>query len=228
VKLLVDRGNTRTKAVLSDNGKLTVIPFSLDLFDQYDIKQLNYASVRHDAQSKSLIEKAEQSSAKIVRVKTSCEAFGVKCAYENFQTLGIDRWLAVLGAVSEYPNQNVIVVDAGTATTVDFVTADKVHTGGWIIPGLSLMTTSVTEQTDKVFDDIGTDYRYDVGKATPEALKFGCLAAQLGIVRQAVDYFGSEAQLVIAGGTASLMLESLVDLEPHHDDLVVFKGLDIF
>jgi type III pantothenate kinase len=228
MKLLVDMGNTRNKAVLSDNGKLTAVDYHLDLFDKYNIKQLTYASVRHDEVAQSLEAKAKQVGATTTEVKTASVAFGVKCAYQKYQTLGIDRWLAVLGAVHEFPNQNVIVVDAGTATTVDFVTANKVHEGGWIIPGLDLMTSSIAGKADKVFDDIGTDYRYGVGKTTPEALKFGCLAAQLGVVCQAVEYFGQSAKLVIAGGTASLMLKPLADLSPHHDDLIVFKGLDLF
>ncbi|MCJ8275116.1 MAG: type III pantothenate kinase [Psychrosphaera sp.] len=228
MKLLVDIGNTRSKAVLSDNGKLTPISYHLDLFEQFDIKQLTYASVRHDEAAISLEAKARKVGASLTQVKTSSEAFGVKCAYEKYQTLGIDRWLAVLGAVHEFPNQNVIVVDAGTATTVDFVHSNKVHEGGWIIPGLELMTSSIAEKADKVFDDIDTDYRYGLGKATPEALKFGCLAAQLGVVRQAVEYFGQATKLVITGGTASLMLKPLADLNPHHDDLIVFKGLDLF
>jgi type III pantothenate kinase len=228
MKLLVDIGNTRSKAVLSDNGKLTPVDYNLDLFEQYEIERLTYASVRHDEAATSLEVKAKQIGATITEVKTASHAFGVKCAYEKYQTLGIDRWLAVLGAVSEFPNQNVIVVDAGTATTVDFVTADKVHEGGWIIPGLELMASSIAQKADKVFDDIGTDYHYGAGKTTPEALKFGCLSAQLGVVRQAVDYFGQPAKLVIAGGTASLMLKPLADLNPLHDDLIVFKGLDLF
>lgn len=228
MKLLVDMGNTRTKAVLSEDDKLTVVDYHLSLFDEYPIKQLTYASVRHDEVAKSLHSKAKRIGATITEVKTASNAFGVSCAYENYQTLGIDRWLAVLGAVSEFPGQDVIVIDAGTATTVDFVTADKVHIGGWIIPGLELMASSIAQKADKVFDDIGTDYHYGAGTTTPEALKFGCLAAQLGIARQAIEYFGRDAQLVIAGGTARLMLKPLSDIKPHHDELIVFKGLNLF
>jgi type III pantothenate kinase len=221
-------GNTRTKAVLSGNGKLVSVLFSLALFEQYDIKQLTFASVRHDEQAESLIAKANVAKVRVIQVTTQPEAFGIQCAYDAYQSLGIDRWLAVLGAANQFPNQDVIVVDAGTAITVDFVGADNVHKGGWIAPGLDLRSTAVTEQTDKVFDDSGTNYEYAIGKTTPQALKFGCLAAQLGIVRQAVEYFGRNAQLVIAGGTAQLMMNPLSDLNPYRDDMIVFKGLDLF
>lgn len=228
MKLLVDMGNTRSKAVLSDNGKLVSVEYCLSLFEQYDIDELTYASVRHDENAKELEAKAKSVGAVVKEVKTGSEAFGVKCAYRRFQTLGIDRWLAVLGAVAQLPGKNVIVVDAGTATTVDFVTQDKQHLGGWIVPGLELMTSSIAERADKVFDDAQTGFESAIGVTTPEALKYGCLAAQLGIVHQAVAYFNRPFELIIAGGTASLMLEPLKQYHPRHDELIVFKGLDLF
>lgn len=176
----------------------------------------------------SLERKASSVGAAITEVKTSGQAFGVQCAYKNYQTLGIDRWLAVLGAVAQYPGKNVIVVDAGTATTVDFVTKDKQHLGGWIVPGLELMTSSIAQRADKVFDSDDTHYQYDVGTTTPQALKFGCLAAQLGVVRQAIEFFDREFELVLAGGTAALMLGPLSEFKPHYDELIVFRGLDLF
>lgn len=226
MKLLIDIGNTRTKAVLSDDGKLTPIDYNLDIFDQYSISQVTYASVGHKSRADSLRQKAQQVGASIIEVTTAKEAFGVQCAYANYHTLGIDRWLAALGAANEYPNQNVIIVDAGTATTVEFVSKDKKYLGGWIVPGLDLMTSSVTSQTEKVFDSNDTDFIYGIGQNTPAALKSGCLAAQLGLIHQAVAHFNREAVLVIAGGTAALLVEHVATLNPIHDPLIVFKGLD--
>lgn len=228
MKLLLDIGNTRTKAVLSDGSGLVPVEYSLSLIDQLPIKQISYASVKDAKNIHPLIELAKTKNIRLTEVKTQAKAFGVTCAYQQFQTLGIDRWLAVLGAVSDYSDKDVIIVDAGTATTVDFVTKDKEHIGGWIIPGLELMTSSIAQRADKVFDDMNTEYRYDVGKATPEALKFGCLAAQIGIVHQAFDFFSPTAQLVICGGNGPLILKSLTQFNPHYDELIVFKGLSLF
>lgn len=228
MKLLVDVGNTRIKAMLSNNGTLQAVEYTDDLYQQYPITQLTYASVRHAERIESLVTAAKSAGVKVVEVTTSKQAFGVTCAYETYQTLGIDRWLAVLGAAAEFPNQYVIVVDAGTATTVDFLTANKQHLGGWIIPGLDLMTTSITSQTDKVFDEDNTAFAYGAGDTTPKALKYGCLAAQCGIVQQAVSYFNRPAKVIIAGGTADLMLPYLADLKPIADGLIVFKGLNRF
>ncbi|MFT4924179.1 MAG: type III pantothenate kinase [Phenylobacterium sp.] len=231
MKLLVDIGNTRTKAALSWAGNLKPIDYDLSIFDDYVISQLTYAAVGEQSRVDSLVEKAKRSDAEVVEVVTAAHAFGIKCAYEHYQTLGIDRWLAVLAVASVYPDQDVIVVDAGTATTVDFVSGDKVHLGGWIVPGLDLMTSSVTSQTQKVFDDDTTAFTYELGQSTPAALKSGCLAAQIGLVHQAVAYFNRDAPnavLVIAGGTAPLLMAQLKALNPVHAPLIVFQGLDLF
>ncbi len=228
MKLLVDVGNTRAKAVLLEDGQFTPIAYSLHLFERFAIKQLNYACVRHDDSVKNLLEKAQHHGVEIVEATTNSHAFGVQCAYEHYQTLGIDRWLAVIGASQTFPEQNVVVVDAGTAITVDFVTAQKQHLGGWIVPGLELMTSSIAQRADKVFDDPNTIYQCDIGKSTPQALKSGCLAAQIGLVRQAMTQFDVNATLVLCGGTAPLMLEPLASFNPIHDELIVFKGLAQF
>ena len=53
--------------------------------------------------------------------------------------LGVDRWLAILAAAFKlYPQKNVLIIDAGTATTVDLLAKSGVHQGGWILPGITI------------------------------------------------------------------------------------------
>lgn len=61
--------------------------------------------------------------------------------------LGIDRYLAVLAAIQRLPAAEVAIVDCGTALTVDFVTADGLHTGGVIVPGRGPMLQALGAQT---------------------------------------------------------------------------------
>ncbi|MCH9663722.1 MAG: type III pantothenate kinase [Gammaproteobacteria bacterium] len=58
-------------------------------------------------------------------------------AYRHPADLGVDRWCALVAAHHQYPGLNLIVVDAGSAVTVDLVSAHSVHLGGYIIPGLA-------------------------------------------------------------------------------------------
>lgn len=76
---------------------------------------------------------------------TQPESCGIVCGYEQFDTLGVDRWMAIIGACA-HSNQPTIIVDAGTALTIDMV-IDKKHYGGFIVPGLGLMKASLFKNT---------------------------------------------------------------------------------
>lgn len=76
---------------------------------------------------------------------TQPESCGIVCGYGQFETLGVDRWMAIIGACA-HSNQPTIIVDAGTALTIDMV-IDKKHHGGFIVPGLRLMKGSLFNNT---------------------------------------------------------------------------------
>ena len=61
---------------------------------------------------------------------------GLKLKYANPKEIGADRIAAAIGAVTKHPNENLIVIDMGTATTVSVIDKDKNYLGGMIIPGL--------------------------------------------------------------------------------------------
>lgn len=66
------------------------------------------------------------------------------------QTLGIDRFVDAAAATALFPGEDLIVIDSGTATTVDFVTRNNHFLGGYIIPGIGLKAKVITEGTDKL------------------------------------------------------------------------------
>ena len=71
---------------------------------------------------------------------------GVKINYADVTRLGVDRWLAMLGAF-ERSKGPCIVIDSGTAFTLDILNEDGMHLGGYILPGLWLMKESLTCKT---------------------------------------------------------------------------------
>ncbi len=71
---------------------------------------------------------------------------GVKNGYEDFSQLGVDRWLAMIAARRRSRAPNLLVVDAGTALTVDLLIKGQ-HQGGMIAPGLTLMQRCLTQNT---------------------------------------------------------------------------------
>jgi type III pantothenate kinase len=71
----------------------------------------------------------------VVCAKSSREMSGVKNGYEDYERLGLDRWLAMLGGFHLASGSACLVLDFGTAVTADFIAADGEHLGGFICPG---------------------------------------------------------------------------------------------
>ena len=63
---------------------------------------------------------------------------GLQLKYSNPKEIGADRIAAAIGAQAYYPNANIIIVDMGTATTVDILTARREYLGGAILPGVNM------------------------------------------------------------------------------------------
>jgi len=81
------------------------------------------------------------------RIETRSEFGKLKNGYENPSQLGSDRWCALVAAVSEFPKNSLLVINCGTALTIDVVNTRGKHLGGWIVPGLYTQQISLFEQT---------------------------------------------------------------------------------
>ena len=77
------------------------------------------------------------------------EACGVTNSYRQPRRLGVDRWVAMIGAWAEF-GKSCLVVDAGTAMTIDALDGEGRHLGGQIIPGVGLMATSLAGETSDI------------------------------------------------------------------------------
>lgn len=141
--------------------------------------------------------------------------------------VGQDRLLAALGAFAT-AKQACIVVDAGTALTVDFVDGSGVFHGGAIIPGGQLMLLALHEHTSALPDlnlvDM-PDPLEPFGKSTEHAMFLGVRAAIRGSVRylaeRYADYYDAYPQIVATGGDAALLLGGDELIETMVPDLVL-------
>ncbi|MGH8494327.1 MAG: type III pantothenate kinase [Moraxellaceae bacterium] len=114
--------------------------------------------------------------------------------------LGVDRWLALI-ALRER-RQDICVVDCGTAITLDAMTANGVHLGGYILPGLSMMAGVLLSETRRVrFDSAAVEEGLTLGRSTGEAVKHGALAAVAALIEKVVAERG--CTLVLTGGDAA-------------------------
>ncbi len=138
-------------------------------------------------------------------------AVPIRAAIDNPEAVGQDRLLNAYAAFTR-ARQACVVVDAGTAVTIDFVDGEGVFQGGMIAPGLRLMLASLHEHTDALpsieFEPPDPD-RGPFGKDTAHAMRLGARAALVGLVRHAVegyaDAYGAYPQIIATGGDAPLL-----------------------
>ena len=114
------------------------------------------------------------------------EYAGVRTLYQDPSKLGADRWAAVIGARA-LSSTNTLIVNAGTATTIDLLGSNGVHYGGWILPGLELMQRSLEGNTAQLPFAVRGDSNQNFGLSTNDAIIGGCDAAQVGAIQYAIQ-----------------------------------------
>ncbi|TWG85273.1 type III pantothenate kinase [Cupriavidus gilardii J11] len=147
--------------------------------------------------------------------------------------LGVDRWLGAIGARYAIPDGNLLIVTAGTATTIDVVTAPEDHDpagksrfeGGLILPGLSLMMGSLARNTAQLpalelTDAAGAPPWAD---NTRDAIAAGCLAAQTGAIERAWRALSSRGPVhgLLSGGAQQALANALTLPVARHENLVL-------
>tara|TARA_B110000858_G_scaffold3502_1_gene4095 strand:+ start:81739 stop:82512 length:774 start_codon:yes stop_codon:yes gene_type:complete len=154
---------------------------------------------------------------------------GVTNQYADVSRLGIDRWLAMLAAFKRVGGA-CVVVDAGTAFTIDLLDAQGLHLGGYILPGLSLMGSSL-ESTTGIRLTPGFTGRPEVtGHSTDQAVSNGSLSALLALISQLMRAESSEqlgARLLFTGGDAELFHVHAAIKGSEIIPSLVLDGLDV-
>lgn len=122
-----------------------------------------------------------------LQVARTTEGYGITHVYAQPETLGVDRWLTLLAAKAAHTA--AIIIDAGTAITLDAISQDGRHYGGWIAPGLRLMQEALVQRSNRLKmlpADTTVDSVETLGTATETAIWLGCKASLQGFTEQAI------------------------------------------
>lgn len=151
-------------------------------------------------------------------VQATAQACGVKNGYGNPQQLGTDRWAALIAAWQHY-HKPCVVVNAGTALTVDALGMDDqlgIFLGGLILPGLNLMQHRLIEGTADIASRLDAESVAglpDFPTNTQDAIRAGALTAMtgavLGMLARLQRYEGQPPMCILSGGDAALLAEAL-------------------
>jgi type III pantothenate kinase len=166
-------------------------------------------------------------------VTSTAQAAGVRNGYSNPAQLGVDRWLAVIGAFHRH-RAACCVIDAGTALTIDGVDGSGVHLGGFIVPGPRLMVDSLLVGTRDLADRWSWSAEADqtgFPENTRAAIEQGCLLALAELIDEAAGRLarlaGVAPKLVLTGGAAAVLVPWLREPAELVPDLVL-QGLARF
>ncbi|WP_292363530.1 type III pantothenate kinase [Methylophaga sp. UBA1464] len=185
----------------------------------------NVAGEKMAAQLSEWVEKQWQLTP--VFIRSEKRRFGVTNAYDQAETLGIDRWLAII-AGRQHAKEVTCIIDCGTAITVDIVTEKGQHQGGLILPGLSLMKQMLTDNTDALNNATQESEFKLLATNTHSAFQAGTLymvtATLENLINDLQQNFKNEIRFLITGGDADELIRLLPQLLIHEPDLVL-KGL---
>ncbi|KQZ81289.1 pantothenate kinase [Pseudomonas sp. Root562] len=240
--LELDCGNSFIKwRVLESNARVVVgggvvdsdlaLLADLNLLEGLALKRCRLVSVRTQEETGLLVSLLKESfGVSVVCASPAREMSGVRNGYEEFEKLGLDRWLALLGGFHLAAGA-CLVLDFGTAVTADFVAADGGHLGGFICPGMPLMRNQLRTHTRKIrYGDLAAERALESlepGRTTVEAVERGCLLmlrgfvlTQLGLAR---ERWGDDYAVFLTGGDAALVSEVVPEARVVPD--LVFVGL---
>jgi type III pantothenate kinase len=154
-------------------------------------------------------------------LKAEAERCGVKNRYEQPELLGADRWAALIAARALHHGAS-LVVNSGTATTVDMLAGDGTFLGGVILPGIELMRFVLHEHTGRLPLAQGS-YR-DTPRNTLDAIETGCRHAQAGAVERMYRVFRDVAPAplcIVAGGAGRALVDQLSMPRRYVENLVL-------
>ncbi len=236
----LDVGNSRIKwrirsiaervsgNVLHEGVSATVADLSAQ-FDSIQIlesapEQVLVASVRGDdslAQISEWSKRVWKIAPKIAIV--SAEASGLRNSYSDVSRMGVDRWLAMLAAYQK-TQAACLVVDSGTALTIDAITDEGQHLGGYILPGLGLGISAIESNTGIRLHQRDVDSaNLGLGRNTESAVLNGVLAQAIALIEKVADQLEtqgkqstnrqdmSQVHVLLSGGDASTLQAALID-----------------
>lgn len=234
MNLCIDVGNTQVKLGVYDSEDC-LLWFSKHpeltravleaLFLKFEIKQAILSSVR--VEHRLVLEFLEQHLKTVLQL-SSKTSVPLQSNYQTPETLGNDRLAAVVGANALYPKNGVLVIDAGTCITYDFVTAEARYMGGSILPGINMRFQALHELTAKLPLIEQEDLDSFIGTSTKTSIQTGVLCGVLheliGFKSQYEQEFGN-IKVIVTGGDASYF-ESQLKNEIFAQPKLVLIGLN--
>lgn len=240
--LLLDIGNTRLKWGVLENGRIhrTAHVMQSAIREQGlgaltsrlpgDVDRILACNVAGEKLARRLSRAvASHCGCAVNFVRSEARACGVTNSYRQPWRLGVDRWVAMIAARAAC-DRSSIIVDAGTAITIDALDDDGNHLGGQIIPGIALMSAALDRHTSDIPRVRRQSPRRGMeifASTTAAGVSQGLIGAAAGAVERAMRVQreeGFDPTLFLTGGDAPYFLKALGEAAVHSPHLVL-QGL---
>ena len=216
MNLIIDIGNSSAKlAVFEENTilkKITCASKSIasnvkKLRKEYSIKNCIVSSVSKFDMAKL---NGFEGFNKVIQLNHHTKIPFVN-EYNSPSTLGVDRIALASAAITNYPKQNVLVIDAGTCITYDFINSNKKYQGGAISPGIVLRYKSLYDYTANL-PRLEQDQYELIGKDTESAIHSGVLNGLIQEIDGVIGQYQKNYQnltVVLTGGDTNFLAKKL-------------------
>jgi len=218
INLVIDIGNSRTKIALFNQYDLM---FNVSI-DHLTVEHLKMIKDEHPQLTKAILSSVKPRNEELTGfLSEQFEYFmeldehsklPIENLYETPETLGKDRLAAAVGANELFPDQNLLVIDAGTAITYDLVSEKNQFIGGNIAPGLEMRFKALNQFTGKL-PLVGSSDEFDFfGKNTIDAIRAGVQNGMIYEIERTIDTFNrnyQNLQIIMTGGDSNFFDKKL-------------------
>lgn len=218
MNLILDKGNSVVKLAVFQ-GETLIESFTSDE-DSLETT-IQHLTTQYDAICQGLISSVSENNPQILDYFPGhCKArllshdfnFPFENLYQTPKSLGLDRMALVAGALKHYPQNNVLIIDAGTCITYDFVDAQNRYHGGAISPGLRMRYKALHAQTAKLPLLAPSKLTSMIGNTTATSIHTGIISGMIHEIEGTVSSYRSkfpELTVVLTGGDGDFLFKQL-------------------
>jgi type III pantothenate kinase len=234
LNFIIDIGTSLVKTAVFHDQEILFRETTPDISDEYvslimqDFPQLRYSILSSVRKKNTSLLKYLQDTFEHFIELTADTPIPLKNLYRSPATLGYDRLAAAVGANTIFPGSNVLVIDIGSAITIDFVNHMNEYTGGNISPGMSVRYKALNKYTANLplkepcedFELFGSD----TDSAIINGVQNGILFELAGYINRLNETI-KDLKVMITGGDADFFVKKLKN--PIFVDLnLTLKGLN--
>ena len=236
INLTIDQGNTAAKMALWDGERLLDEAIEPHLTPEIVGRYVDAAPGPVDAalycsvaeRGAQVLDMLRARAIRAVRLSATSVRLPITIGYSSPHTLGADRIAAAAGAWSLHPGSNLLVVDAGTAVTYDYVDSDGCFRGGNIAPGMRMRLEALHRFTARLpRREVPREIKPErvLGTDTREAMILGAVYGIVGAISYYRSRLPADTVTVITGGWANT-LAGICDFPIEPVSNLVSKGLN--